>query len=79
MQHKRGLTSKKNKLGTSRSISRHKSRPRLKARPDSSNSFSTFDTSSTPSSNYEQSRHRTKRHGTRIDVILVLIEVILRK
>ena len=63
-RHKRGHTSKKNKLDTNKSISRHKSKPRPNARPDSSNSFSTSDRSGTSSSDYEQSRHR-KRHSTK--------------
>ena len=66
-RHKHGHTSKKNKLGTSKSMSRHKSRLRPKARHNSSDSFSTLDTSNTSSSDYEQSRHRkwycTKHSG----------------
>ena len=63
-RHKRSHTPKKNKLDTSRSRSGHKFRSRPKARPDSSDSFSTSDTSSTSDYEHQQSRH-CKRHGTK--------------
>ena len=61
--HKRSHTSKKNKLDTTKSRSRHKSRPRPKARPDSYDSFSTSDTSSSDYK-HKQTLHR-KWHGTK--------------
>ena len=62
-QHKRCHTSKKKnkiKLDTGKPRSRHK------AGPDSSDSFSTSDTSSTSSSDYEHKQYQHRKwHGTK--------------